>query len=96
MRRVVFAVALAGITSVAACGTSGAAPIAPLPEVLLADTNGVVQAHYYYHHYSGRHYWGHHYWHHHYWGRPYWHHHYWHHRYRGHHYYGRHWHHHYW
>jgi hypothetical protein len=75
MRRVVFAVALAGITSVAACGTSGAAPIAPLPEVLLADSNEVIQAHYY-HHYSGRHYWHRHYWGHHYYGRH-WHRHYW-------------------
>lgn len=85
MRKLFFAIALAGITSAAVCATSQAAPIAPLPAAQLADSNGVVQAHYWYHHrYYHRHWYHHRYWYH----RHYWYHH-------G--YYHRHWyHHHYW
>ncbi len=72
MIRVLFAIALAAIASIAVGGTSRAAPIAPIPEVLVADSNGVVQAHYYYyghhcHYWRGHHCYYHRHWHHHHW-----------------------------
>ena len=77
MMRTLVAIALAGITFMAVSGTSRAAPIAPLPEALVANSDGVAQAHYYY---PGHrcHYWrGHHcYYHQH--GHNHWHHHHYH------------------
>ena len=50
MKRIVFAVALAGISAVAASSTSIAAPIAPLPAAVTENTGQVIQAYYYHHH----------------------------------------------
>ncbi len=70
MKRVAFA-AIAGIALVAAYGTSKAAPIAPLPGAITANTENVVQAHYYRHHYYP-YYHAHHYYHHRYWRHHHW------------------------
>ena len=44
MKRGVFATALAGIASVAAYGTSLAAPIAPLPVAVTADNRRIISS----------------------------------------------------
>ena len=49
MKRVVFGVAVAAFASVAICGISIAAPIAPLPAAV--TTGNVIQAYYYHGHY---------------------------------------------
>ena len=72
MIRVLFAIALAGITSIAVAETSRAAPIAPLAGALVADSNAVAQAHYHYyghhcHYWRGHHCYYHGHWHHHHW-----------------------------
>ncbi len=71
MRRVVFALALAALTFVAAYGTSNAAPIAPLPEGVATSSGNVVKA-YYHHHHHYRYYWHHHYYHHRHWRHHHW------------------------
>jgi len=68
MKRVVFAIVVAGLASVAVCGASKAAPIAPLPAGVTATDNNVIRA-YYWH---GRYYP--YYWHHHYYGHRHWYH----------------------
>jgi len=70
MKRVVVAIVVAGLSSVAACGTSIAAPIAPLPAEA-TNTSNVIPAYYWHRHYYP-YYWNHHYYHHRHW----YHHHY--------------------
>ncbi len=71
MKRVVLALTLAALTSMAAYGTSNAAPIAPLPEGVASNSGNVVKAHYWHHHYYPY------YWHHHYYHHRHWYHHHW-------------------
>ncbi len=72
MKRLIFAIALTGVTSVVVCEASMAAPIAPLPAAAIAGTDDVVQAYYWHHHYYPYH------WHHHYYHHRHWYHHHWH------------------
>ena len=51
MKRMVLAIAVVGLASVAVCSASKAAPIAPLPSAVISDTNNVVPAYYYHHRY---------------------------------------------
>ncbi len=71
MKRVLFAISVAGLASVAVSNVSKAASIAPLPEFVTGNTGNVVQAHYYHHHYYPYrwhgHYYHHRYWRHHHW-----------------------------
>ncbi len=62
MIRTVFAVAVAALIVAAVSGTLQAAPIAPLPSGVAADTGSVTPVYYYYHHYYHRH-WRHCWWH---------------------------------
>jgi hypothetical protein len=71
MKRAAFAIAVAGLASVAVSDTLKAAPIAPLPEAVGANSSNVVQAYYYHHHYY-RYHWHHHYYHHRHWHHRHW------------------------
>jgi choline-glycine betaine transporter len=62
MKRMVFALALAALTFVAAYGTSNAAPIAPLPEGVASNSSDIVKAYYWHHHYYHHRHWHHHHW----------------------------------
>jgi len=70
MKRTACALAVAAVLSIAAYGTSHAAPIAPLPGVR-TQTNNITQVYWYHHRW-----YPHRYWHRRYWGwrpyRPYW------------------------
>ncbi len=70
MKQAAFAIAVAGLASVAICGTSKAAPIAPFPPAVAAtSTSNVIPAYYwhgrYYPYYWHRHYYAHRGWYHH-------------------------------
>jgi hypothetical protein len=49
MRRVIYAISSAAIISMAACATSNAAPIAPIPTATVANAGNLIQVGYYYH-----------------------------------------------
>jgi hypothetical protein len=49
MRRVIYAISSAAIISMAACATSNAAPIAPIPTAAVANAGNLIQVGYYYH-----------------------------------------------
>jgi hypothetical protein len=49
MRRVIYAIPCAAIISMAACATSNAAPIAPIPTARVPNAVNLIQAGYYYH-----------------------------------------------
>ena len=66
MKRVVFVIAVA-VASAAVCGTSTAAPIAPVPAAITDNTDNVIQAYYYHRHYYPHRWHGHYYGHRHYW-----------------------------
>ena len=51
MKQMVSALTVAIVAFIALCGTSNAAPIAPLPATVAANTNNVIQAYYYHRHY---------------------------------------------
>jgi len=75
MTRIVFAMVVAAVLTLAVSGTSQAAPIAPLSSAVTADQSNVTPIYWYHHH-----------WYHHHWYR----HHYYHHRYYHHHWYRHH------
>lgn len=79
MKRVVFAIAVAAIASVAFCGTLNAASISPALPAAAINTNDVVPAHYYRGHYYPYRWHGHYY-------RYRWHDHYYRYRWHGHYY----------
>jgi len=66
MKQVVSAIAVAAIISLAVCGASKAAPIAPIPGAATINSDNIIRAYYYHHHYYPYHhrYYGHRYYHH--------------------------------
>jgi hypothetical protein len=49
MRRVIYSISSAAIICMAACATSNAAPIAPIPTATVLNAGNLIQVGYYYH-----------------------------------------------